>query len=334
MTTFGSVWFGKSAARLCACGFLLLALLVLPQSAGAHGAGKSFQQFFGEYLLDVGIEGYELQPDQTTRFEITLYRNPHSPDQERVQYKKMTMRIKRNDKQLMEKTVDFDPESVTQVEYEFSKESVYHLEFTFIEGEEDEEEENVFLESSFDVQVGGEENGAIGDNVDNVDFQDVPASSPYAEAVHWARVHGVLTGYPDGTFQPDEIINRAEFLKIVLLAKGIDLADATEPAGFSDVNEEEWYAPYIRFAKQQGIIQGYPDGTFQPERYVNVSEGLKMAYVTLEVPVDDFGGEWYQKYATHAADNHIFVRKNLNVRVKMSRKDVVWLVWKLATEFR
>lgn len=162
------------------------------------------------------------------------------------------------------------------------------------------------------------------------EFSDVSSSHPYIAAIRWGKESGVLSGYPDGTFQPNRTVNRAEFLKIVLAAEGDDVASASDPTGFRDVNENAWYAPYIRYAKQQGIVQGYPDGSFKPEQAVNFAEALKMAYVALEISGDaSAGGAWYEPYLSHARSNGVLFSNNVDVSTGMSRKDVVWIVWRL-----
>jgi len=161
-------------------------------------------------------------------------------------------------------------------------------------------------------------------------FTDVSISHPYSSAIRWAKDGGVLNGYPDGTFKPDKTVNRVEFLKIVLEASDADVGSATEPVDFSDVNDDAWYMSYVRFAKAQGIVKGYEDGTFKPDRAVNFAEALKMAYIALEISTEATPGEWYTRYLMHAKDNDILFTDNVDMEVDMSRKDVVWVVWKLA----
>ena len=161
-------------------------------------------------------------------------------------------------------------------------------------------------------------------------FADVKSTHPYNAAIRWGKETAVVDGYPDGTFKPDRGINRAEFLKIILESDStVSVALATEPTGFSDVNEGEWYAPYIRYAKDNGIIEGYPDGTFRPGQAVNFAEALKMAYSALGVPTVLTEGEWYERFLMHAKDNNILFSNSIDVGSDMTRKDVVWIVWNL-----
>lgn len=178
-----------------------------------------------------------------------------------------------------------------------------------------------------------ENRGLWGSCTEGAEFSDVSSSHPYAQAIKWGKESGVLSGYPDGTFQPDKTVNRAEFLKIVLGAKSVDVGSVSDPAGFRDMDEGAWYAPYVRYAKWQGIVQGYSDGTFKPQQPVNFAEALKMAYAALDISGDASAvGAWYEPYLSHAKGNGVLFRNDVDVGTGMSRKDVVWIVWKLTAD--
>jgi peptide/nickel transport system substrate-binding protein len=88
---------------------------------------------------------------------------------------------------------------------------------------------------------------------------------------HWAENdiltlvdQGIVAGYPDGTFQPDKTVSRAEFIKI--LAAVLQLPPAA-PAGaspFSDVAMTDWFFEPVMEGLQNNLIGGFPDGTFKP----------------------------------------------------------------------
>ncbi|MDD5741949.1 MAG: S-layer homology domain-containing protein [Candidatus Peribacteraceae bacterium] len=160
-------------------------------------------------------------------------------------------------------------------------------------------------------------------------FSDITSNHPYISAIEWGKNSNVLSGYPDGTFQPDKTVNRAELLKIMLAAKGIDVANFSVPSSFSDVDESAWYAPYIRFAKHEGVVQGYEDGTFRPNQAVNFVEALKMAYLIYGIDTQDTGGEWYSRFLNHARSNSILFNGNADIASGMARQDVVWIAYKL-----
>lgn len=160
-------------------------------------------------------------------------------------------------------------------------------------------------------------------------FIDISSSYPYFDAITWGKESGILKGYADGSFRPDQAVNRAEFLKIVLEASDASLDASQEPKGFPDTPNDTWYAAYVRYAKAHGIIQGYSDGTFRPEKAVNFAEALKMAYNTLGVATEPSDGTWYSRYLNHAKGNGVLYNNAADMGSDMTRKDVVWIVWKL-----
>src|SRR5665648_260266 len=93
---------------------------------------------------------------------------------------------------------------------------------------------------------------------------------------HWAEGtiqswvdNGLIKGYPDGTFKPDNNITRAEF--ITLVNRAFEYTK-TAPISFTDVNQNAWYASAIGVAVEAGYISGYPDGTMKPENPISREE--------------------------------------------------------------
>ncbi|MGQ9533507.1 MAG: S-layer homology domain-containing protein, partial [Desulfotomaculales bacterium] len=96
---------------------------------------------------------------------------------------------------------------------------------------------------------------------------------------HWAEdvvlklaARGVISGYPDGTFKPDNNVTRAEFAK--MLAAALDLApDAGAAAGFADTAAiPAWAKGYVGAAVRAGLIRGYEDNTFRADRQITRAE--------------------------------------------------------------
>lgn len=100
-------------------------------------------------------------------------------------------------------------------------------------------------------------------------------SDTQKDSLNYMYRHGIIDGYPDGTFRPKNKINRAELVKIIMDASH-KKADSDEKNCFPDVKNNQWYAPYICTAKINGWIEGYPDKTFQPEKNINKVEALKI----------------------------------------------------------
>ena len=96
-----------------------------------------------------------------------------------------------------------------------------------------------------------------------MEFRDVKNSDWFAPYVEAATTADIVDGYDDGTFRPTKTINRAEAMKILMAAAGIDTAELPN-IKFPDVNETDWFAPYVLKAKEMGIVSGYSDGNFGP----------------------------------------------------------------------
>jgi len=105
----------------------------------------------------------------------------------------------------------------------------------------------------------------VPESVDEAPFFDTPAGEWYTPYIAKAVNLGIVEGYDDGNFRPGNMVNRAEALKILLLAKGIDLEgyDLSSAASFDDVSEAIWYAVYVAYAVDMNLIEGYEDGTFK-----------------------------------------------------------------------
>lgn len=108
-------------------------------------------------------------------------------------------------------------------------------------------------------------------------FSDVNGKTYYKASIDWMADNGVINGYGDGKFGPDDCVKRVELLK--MLFETLDLNEKgfkNEPL-FSDTPANQWYADYVRAAKALKVVDGYPDGTFKPGQCVNRVEALKMS---------------------------------------------------------
>lgn len=141
------------------------------------------------------------------------------------------------------------------------------------------------------------------------DFVDIPATHPQAEAINYLATEGILRGYADGTFRANQVINRVEFLKIVLLINKIPITQQFSST-FSDVQSTDWFAGFVETAVQQGLITGYSDQTFQPEQTVILAEALKILLLAAEINLASYTEEqqvfahaqpaWYIPYFNYA----------------------------------
>ncbi|MBD3331042.1 hypothetical protein GF354_05985 [Candidatus Peregrinibacteria bacterium] len=139
---------------------------------------------------------------------------------------------------------------------------------------------------------------------------------------HWAENYiqdlysqGIIGGYDENHFGPDNDITRAEFMKIAINAFDIELPTNGEVIlPFTDTTNDEWYAPYVFAAYNSGIVTGYNDGTFGPNTKINRAEALKVLLETAQVELtensdlifpDVVVGQWFTKYVNYAANQGI-----------------------------
>lgn len=114
-------------------------------------------------------------------------------------------------------------------------------------------------------------------------FSDVAEDASYLEAVTMLSKLGIITGYEDGTFLPDNTITRAEAAKVLVCtlnaedqAKGM-----ADQEIFTDVPASHWAAGYVNYAANFGIINGRGNGIFDPEAPVSYEEIVKMVVAML-----------------------------------------------------
>lgn len=114
------------------------------------------------------------------------------------------------------------------------------------------------------------------DTLDN-SFTDFSTDAWFAEAVSTLSAMGIIQGYKDGSFRPDNNITRAE---LAAIAVRFFSAPEVETDAFSDISDH-WARSYINAAAQLGIVNGYRDGTFRPSNKITRAETIQMVNNTL-----------------------------------------------------
>jgi predicted outer membrane repeat protein len=126
-----------------------------------------------------------------------------------------------------------------------------------------------------------------------VSFPDVDADAWYKSQVGFMEQYGIIEGYEDGTFRPENPITRAEF---AVIASKFDKLSDTEENVFSDVDDDYWATPYILLAHSNGWINGYEDGTFRPLNSITRAEVVSIVNRMLERSCDS-------EFVTENAEN-------------------------------
>lgn len=167
-------------------------------------------------------------------------------------------------------------------------------------------------------------------------FSDVSPAHPNTDAIQYVQEQGIVSGYADGTFRPDQKINRAEFTKIMV---GASLPEGDADCGltwdtntdrpFVDVNKRDWFAHDVCRAYMGGLITGYGDGTFHPEQSINFVEAAKIIARAFDLPVSSDAKVWYKGYVDALAN-----RKSIPVTIqsfdtKITRGEMAEMIYRL-----
>ena len=162
-------------------------------------------------------------------------------------------------------------------------------------------------------------------------FRDT-ASSPYAQAIAELRAQGAIEGYGDGSFKPTATINRAEFLKIVLAARDGGESPRSTDGCFPDVPKSAWFAPWVCAALEEGIIDGYPDGTFRPEREIAFVESAKILANAFGQDVQGDGEAWYEPYAQALDTSRAIPTTVDSLEARVERGEMAEMLWRLTAK--
>ena len=150
-------------------------------------------------------------------------------------------------------------------------------------------------------------------------YTDVDADDWFNNAICTLSNAGIISGYPDGSFQPNGKITRAEFATIA--SRFFDV-EASGSDIFPDI-DGHWAEQYINEAATAGIINGYEDGTFRPQKLITRAEAVTMVNRTLgRAPDQDHflpdmlvwpdnmdTSKWYYAQMQEATNSHEYEMK-------------------------
>lgn len=140
----------------------------------------------------------------------------------------------------------------------------------------------------------------------------------------------IVNGYEDGSFRPQNEMSRAEFTKTMIMMMGLGDAVKLYPdeSRFSDLGKDHWAAGYINLAVEQGIIEGYPDGTFRPDHQIGYAEALKIVINILGYYPDN-NQEWPYNFILKASQLQIISDVEIaSPDAGVCRKDAAVLIYK------
>lgn len=154
-------------------------------------------------------------------------------------------------------------------------------------------------------------------------------------AIDVLKKAGFISGYSKDSedFKAEKNVTRAEFASMIVRVKGLEdsaKALANLPTGFKDVPTNLWANGYIAVAKQQGFINGYPNGTFQPNRQISYQDMATM--LTIALGQAEAGTVYPAGYIVKAQQLGLFNNvKPLAYTDMATRGDVFKMVYNMVT---
>jgi len=180
-------------------------------------------------------------------------------------------------------------------------------------------------------------------------FFDVPEDHPYADAIDFLTREGIVTGYENRSFKPENAINRAEFTKILMSVlypdayindciKNLPISDdlVIPQFSFPDVPYDAWFAKSICSAWSNGIASGYPNGRFYPEEGVNFVEAAKMlslGFGLTGIELPELGRsdnlKWYTPYVEFLAAERAIPASINQLDQPINRGEMAEMIYRL-----
>lgn len=158
-------------------------------------------------------------------------------------------------------------------------------------------------------------------------FADVD-NTKYEEAVELLTKLDIVNGYEDGTFRPEGTVTRAEMAQMIVGSLGLkDAAAALKGNTIFADTEAHWANGVVNVAVAEGIISGYPDGTFKPDQEVNYAEAITMVVKALGYKE---AGVWPNNYVVRGT--LLDVLENVEVKdvyAFANRGNVATLIWNM-----
>lgn len=166
-------------------------------------------------------------------------------------------------------------------------------------------------------------------------FSDVSSNHTNKDAITYVQQQNIVNGYPDGTFKPNWSINRAEFTKIIISSQfnssTISECNTTQ-LGFSDVPNDAWFTPFVCVAKAQGIIGGYPDGTFKPSNNIALSEASKIITKTFGYQTNSKSNVWYEPFIQKLGELNAIPTDITDPSTQITRGQMAEMIYRIKTQ--
>lgn len=108
------------------------------------------------------------------------------------------------------------------------------------------------------------------------EFNDIAATSPYANAVEYCVDRGLMSGTSDTEFSPNENISRAMLVTILHRQQGNPISNSN--TSFEDVDESSWYYDAVKWASDNNIVSGYDETHFAPNNLLTKEQTITILW--------------------------------------------------------
>ncbi len=163
-------------------------------------------------------------------------------------------------------------------------------------------------------------------------FVDVDTTHPHFHPIDFLSEKEVVSGYEEEGemyFRPRQKVNRAEALKMLLLAADIPVNPRSD-VSFPDIRKNDWFADYVHTAAAHKIVKGFTDGNFHPGKQVSRAEFLKMLVMSFDVPFteDSESEDWFVPFFDTAEEFRILDEPELSPYESLSRGDIAEYIYR------
>lgn len=156
------------------------------------------------------------------------------------------------------------------------------------------------------------------------DFIDMNGD-PGNEAVQLLSGYGIINGYPDDTFKPDNPVTRAEMAKIAIISTGLYEYSKNMTSVYEDM-DGHWAESYVELARALNIVKGTSSNIYGPDNYIRFDEAITIIIRLLGYTDDSLVGRWPTDYYEKAKELNLF--DNITNHAEYaSRRDVSMLFY-------
>ncbi|MDD3363843.1 MAG: S-layer homology domain-containing protein [Syntrophomonas sp.] len=131
-------------------------------------------------------------------------------------------------------------------------------------------------------------------------FSDVSSTDANAIYINFLAGRGIIKGYPDGGYHPNEALTRAQAATVIVKAAGLSV-DSALISPFKDVSDKHWAKAYIATAAKAGYISGMPDGSYHSEEKLTRAQAISLI---LRLSKQDISGIKLPAGLTDIDDKH------------------------------